>query len=172
MVPSGGGSHLTFAVAGALWEADSSEPWLRRGTHWCWAQLEHPAKLNAYLVKFALNFLDNVPDRARAIAAIEQLRSRLGPDGSMPVEGGTDNERLTPLALSESPDGRSRALFTNEEIDSDLELLERGQQDDGGWTFDFLAWSAGQSVEWRGVLTLRALATLGAHGRIELPHRI
>ncbi len=56
MVPSGGGSHLTFAVAGALWEADSSEPWLRRGTRWCWAQLEHPAKLNAYPVKFALNF--------------------------------------------------------------------------------------------------------------------
>ena len=28
MVPSDGGSHLTFAIAGALWEAGSSEPWL------------------------------------------------------------------------------------------------------------------------------------------------
>ena len=31
------------------------------------------------------------------------------------------------------------------------------------------AWSAGQSVEWRGIVTLLALATLSAHGRIDLP---
>ncbi|MDQ3587382.1 MAG: hypothetical protein M3433_04760 [Actinomycetota bacterium] len=29
--------------------------------------------------------------------------------------------------------------------------------------------SPGQSVEWRGAVTLQALATLAAHGRIELP---
>jgi hypothetical protein len=47
-------------------------------------------------------------------------------------------------------------------------ILEGGQQDDGGWTFDWLAWSPGQTVEWRGALTLRALQVLAAHGRIEL----
>ena len=31
--------------------------------------------------------------------------------------------------------------------------------------FDWLAWSPGQAVEWRGIVTLRALATLRAHGR-------
>ena len=41
--------------------------------------------------------------------------------------------------------------------------------DDGGWTVDFLHWSPGQSVEWRGMATLGALATLHTHGRIELP---
>ena len=45
--------------------------------------------------------------------------------------------------------------------------LEAGQRDDGGWTFDWLEWSPGHAVEWRGALTLRALATLAAHGRIE-----
>lgn len=169
MVPSDGGSHLTFAIAGALWEAGSSEPWLRRATEWCWAKLEGPDELSAYFVKFSLGFLDNAPDQARAGAAIEELRSRLGADGSMPVAGGTENERLTPLTLSERPGRRSRALFTDDQIEADLDLLERGQPDDGGWTFDWLGWSPGQSVEWRGALTLRALATLGAHGRIELP---
>jgi len=169
MVPSDGGSHLTFAIAGALWEAASSEPWLRRATEWCWAMLEGPDELSAYFVKFSLDFLYNVPDQARASAAIEELRSRLGADGSMPVAGGTENERVTALTLSERPSGRSRALFTDDQIKADLDLLERGQQDDGGWTFDWLGWSPGQSVEWRGALTLRALATLGAHGRIELP---
>jgi hypothetical protein len=166
MLPSDAGSHVTFAVGGILWEAGSSEPWLQRATEWCWARLEGPEELGAYEVKFSLDFLDRVPDQARAGTAIERLRSRLEADGSMPVAGGTENERLTPLTLSERPGGRSRALFTDEQIEADLDLLERGQQDDGGWTFDFLAWSPGQSVEWRGAMTLRALATLAAHGRV------
>jgi len=167
MVPSDGGSHLTFAIAAALWEARSSDPWLGRATDWCWAKLENPEQLSAYWVKFALDFLDHVPDQAPARAAIEGLRPLIGADGSLPVPGGTENERLTPLTLSERPDGRSRTLFSDDQIASDLDQLEQGQQQDGGWTFPWLAWSPGQSVEWRGSVTLRALATLGAHGRIE-----
>ncbi len=166
MVPSDGGSHLTFALAGALWEAGSGEPWLGRATEWCWARLEGPDELSAYTVKFALDFLDRVPDEARAGAAIESLRPRIGADGTIPVPGGTEDERLTPLTLSERPGARSRALFRDDQIEADLDLLERRQQDDGGWTFDWLAWSPGQTVEWRGALTLRALATLRAHGRV------
>jgi hypothetical protein len=169
MVPSDGGSHLTFAIAGLLWEAGSTEPWLQRATEWCWAKLERPDELSAYLVKFSLDFLDHVPDQVRAGAAIENLRSRIDADGSMPVPGGTENERLTPLTLSQRPGRRSRALFTDDQIEADLDLLQQGQQDDGGWTFDWLGWSPGQSVEWRGAVTLRALATLHAHGRIDLP---
>jgi hypothetical protein len=168
MAPSDGGSHLTFAIAAVLWEAGASEPWLARATEWCWAKLERPEELSAYWVKFSLDFLDNVPDPVRASAAIEDLRSRIGANGSMPVPGGTEDERLTPLTLSPRPGARSRALFTNEQIEADLDLLEQGQQDDGGWTFDWLAWSPGQSVEWRGAVTLRALDALRAHGRIEL----
>jgi hypothetical protein len=169
MVPTKGGSQLTFAIAGALWEANSSDPWLQRGTEWCWAKLERPDELSAYLVKFSLDFLDHVPDHTRASATIELLRLRIDADGSMHVAGGTENERLTPLTLSPRPHGRSRALFTENQIEADLDLLEQQQQADGGWAFDWLGWSAGQSVEWRGTVTFRALATLGSHGRIQLP---
>jgi hypothetical protein len=169
MVPSDGGSHLTFAIAGALWEAGAHVPWLELGTDWCWARLEGRGELPGYWMKFALDFLDRVPDSARAHAAIEALGSQLDDDGSLPVPGGTEHERLTALALSERPDGRSRSLFTSAQIDADLERLERGQQKDGGWLFDWLAWSAGQSVEWRGGVTLRALLKLSAHGRLAPP---
>jgi hypothetical protein len=168
MVPSDGGSQLTFALAATLWEARSSEPWLRSATDWCWAKLDRPEELGGYAIKFSLEFLDRVPDAERAQAVIEQLRPRIGADGSMPVPGGTENERLTPLTLSPRAGARSRVLFTDAQIEADLDLLEQGQQDDGGWMFDWLAWSPGQSVEWRGALTLKALVTLGAHGRIEL----
>jgi hypothetical protein len=161
ITPSAGGSFLTFALAGALWEAGSGEPWLRRATDWCWARLDGPDELGAYGVKSALDFLDTVPDEPRASAAIERLRPRLGTDGSIPVSGGTEDERLTPLTLSERPGGRSRALFTDDQIEADLDRLEDGQQDGGGWTFDWLDWSPGQSVETRGAVTLRALRILG-----------
>jgi hypothetical protein len=166
MVPSDGGSFLTFAIAARLSEAGSSLPSLVRATEWCWARLDRADELSGYGVKFALDFLDHVPEPAPAAEAIEGLRSRIGADGTMPVPGGTENERLNPLELSPRPGARSRTLFSNDQVEADLDRLERGQRDDGGWTFDWLDWSAGQAVEWRGAVTLRALATLRAHGRI------
>jgi hypothetical protein len=165
MVPSDGGSFFTLAISALLWETSWREPWLQRATDWCWAKLDEADRLDAYWVKFALAFLDQIPDPRRATATIERLRARLDGDGSIAVPGGTANERLTPLALSGRPGARSRVLFTDAQIGADLDALESGQRDDGGWTFDWLAWSPGQSVEWRGIMTLRALATLRAHGR-------
>jgi hypothetical protein len=166
MQPSSGGSFLTYALAAQLRQAGSEDPWLARATDWCWAELESGARLSANGVKFALDFLDTAPDESRANAAIERLRPRIEADGSIAVEGGVEDERITPLALSERPDSRSRALFTEEQIEADLDRLESEQQDDGGWMFDFLAWSPGQTVEWRGALTLWVLFTLHAHGRL------
>ena len=136
-------------------------------TAWCWAAIARPDDLHAYVVKFALGFLDAVPDAPRAAAVIESLRPHIRADGTMPVAGGTEHEHLTPLSISPRPGARSRALFSAEQIDADLDRLERGQGPDGGWTFDFLAWSEGQSVEWRGIVTVLALATLKAHGRLD-----
>ena len=166
MVPSSGGSFLTFALAAQLTLAGSEEPWLDRASDWCWAELDRGDELSANAVKFALDFLDTVPDEARANAAIERLRPRLDADGSIAVGGGLEDERITPLALSERPGARSRALFTQEQIEADLDRLEHEQQEDGGWTFDWLAWSPGQTVEWRGALTLWMLFKLRAHGRL------
>jgi hypothetical protein len=163
MEPSAEGSHLTFAIAARLTEARVTDPWVAHATQWCWNKLENVDALGGYWVKFALNFLDSVPDEERARAAIETFRSRLSGDGSLPVEGGTADERITPVAMSPRPGLRSRALFTQDQIDADLDALERRQQDDGGWTFDWLAWSPGQTVEWRGTVTLQALETLRAH---------
>lgn len=166
MAPSAAGSHLTFGIAARLLEAGVSTPWLDRAGEWCWTRLEQPDQLGAYWIKFALLFLDHVPDESRAAAAIERFRDRLDADGSMPVEGGTADERLTALTLSDRPGRRSRALFDESLIESDLVALEEAQQEDGGWKFDWLAWSPGQEVEWRGALTFQALATLDAHGRL------
>ena len=171
MVPSPGGSQLTFALVAALTRAGCGDPWLTVATDWCWAELARADEAGGYLVKFALGSSTRCPPSGVSRRRSRRCAPGLNADGSVSVVGGTENERLTPLALSPRPDARSRALFAGEQIDADLDLLERAQLEDGGWTFDWLAWSDGQSVEWRGICTLRALATLGAHGRIELPHQ-
>jgi hypothetical protein len=56
MLPSDGGSQLTFALAGVLWEAGSGarreagsgEPWLQRASEWCWSRLQRAADLSGY----------------------------------------------------------------------------------------------------------------------------
>ena len=166
MTPNPDGSFITFGVVSILTRAGIQAPWLDVATSWCWYRIDRPDTLDAYWVKFALDFLDHEADEDRARAAIESLRPRIRADGAVPVPGGTENERLTALTLSPRPSLRSRTLFTNEQLHADLDHLEAGQLEDGGWMFDWLDWSPGQRVEWRGAVTLRAVTTLAAAGRI------
>ncbi len=166
MVDTGGGSHLTFGLAALLGVAGATSDWLSAATAWCWRRLERPKEIQAYWLKFALDFLDRTAEADRAAEVIETLRPLLRPDGSVPVGGGADGEQLTALAIAPRPDARSRALFTADQIELDLDRLAAGQQADGGWTFDWAAWAPAQASEWRGLVTLRALLTLHAHGRL------
>jgi hypothetical protein len=166
MQPQPGGSFLTMSIAGYLHEAGRSGDWLARATEWSWGTVGDLDDRSAYSVKFALVFLDRVPDEDRACEAIEGLRPRLSPDGGVAVQGGVEGERLMPLVLSPRPGLRSRAIFTDDQIESELSLLEAGQHEDGGWDFEFGHWSESQTLDWRGIATVDALATLRAHGRL------
>ncbi|GAA4705111.1 hypothetical protein APR04_001963 [Promicromonospora umidemergens] len=157
---------LTFAITARLWELGLNHPWLDAATTWCWGQLEGEAPVDGYTVLFALNFLDAVPEPDRVAAAVERLRPALRDDGSIAVDGGQDDEQLTPLQLSARPGSPSRALFSSGQISAELDRLEGEQLEDGGWDFDFLHWSPGQTVEWRGIVTLGALRTLRQHERL------
>jgi hypothetical protein len=153
-------SFLTIALAAALHAGKvTDDDWLARATDWSWAQIDAAAKPSAYWLKYACAFLDAVPDADRARAAIAALRSRT--DSSTLVPGdGTEGEALRPLDLSPRPGTPSRELFTQAQIDAHLALVEEEQQEDGGWMFDWLAWSPAQTAAWRGVVTIRALVWL------------
>ena len=161
MVPSEGGSQMTYAIAGLLRRAGLVSEAMEA---WCWERIER-GDLGGYALLFGLRFLDETDDGPRAEAAIERLRPQLGADGSIPVPGGVEGERLSALHLSGPPGSRSRAMFTPEQIEAGLDELEAGQLEDGGWEFDFLHWSPGQVVEWRGIYTVDALRTLSADRR-------
>ena len=77
MEPSEGSGFLTYALAGKLWQAGSGKQWLDAATEWCWTQLEGDEPAGGYTVKFAIDFLDAVPDPPRAAAALERMRPAL-----------------------------------------------------------------------------------------------
>ncbi|MBV8219207.1 MAG: hypothetical protein JO325_12145 [Solirubrobacterales bacterium] len=160
------GSMLTFALAGVLHAgAVTDDEWLARATEWCWRGIEDTGrKPTGYWLKFACTFLDAVPDEDRARAALTSLRLRLDPAAFAPA-GGTEGERLRPLDISPRPGSRSRRLFSETDIEAHLDEVENEQENDGGWMFDWLAWSPEQTSAWRGIVTIRALTWLRDNGR-------
>jgi hypothetical protein len=160
------GSFLTFGFAAVLHAGRVQDDlWLDRSTAWCWSAIESAEQPNGYWLKNACAFLDAVPDEDRARAAISSLARRIDPAALAP-EGGAEGEGLRPLDLSPYPGSRSRALFTEAQVDAHLDAVEAGQQDDGGWMFDWLAWSPAQTNDWRGNVTIRALTWLRDNGRL------
>jgi hypothetical protein len=75
---------------------------------------------------------------------------------------------LRPLEVVPRPDHAARRLFDDGRIERELDRLEAEQQEDGGWTFTWKAWNPAAAWEWRGVVTVLALRTLRAYGRLEL----
>jgi hypothetical protein len=162
---SGPGSMLTFGIAGVLHAgAVTDDGWLERATDWSWRAIDDVADPSGYWLKFACAFLDAVPDDARARAAIASLRSRVNPEAFAPA-GGAEGERLRPLDISPRPGTRSRELFSDADIAAHLDEVQDGQHEDGGWMFDWLAWSPEQTSAWRGIVTIRALTWLRDNGR-------
>ena len=83
-----------------------------------------------------------------------------------------DDYNLKPLTVIRSPQSELAAAVDPAVLDANLDYLIDAQEADGtwrpNWSWDFVdadAWAAAER-EWRGVLTLRNLATLQAFGRL------
>ena len=86
-------------------------------------------------------------------------------DGHVPVHGGAEDETLRPLDLAPEPGSPARALLDPAVVEADLDRLASGQQEDGGWTVDFVSRSPAGKLDWRGYATVDAIAVLRANGR-------
>jgi hypothetical protein len=82
------------------------------------------------------------------------------------LDPGAEGEVHTPLDFAPYPDSIARRLFDEATIEAHLDHLAASQADDGGWTFNWLAWSPVAASEWRGSRTMDALRTLRANGRL------
>lgn len=155
----------TGLITGTLQARGTSHPWLDRATEVMWARIGSLTEPSGYDMFGVLRFLQHVPDRDRA----RQVFGRVGPliiDRKLvSLDPETPGEVHFPLDFAPEPDSLARGLFDDATIKAHLDHLAQAQRDDGGWTFNWLAWSPAAEREWRGFLTVDALRVLRANGR-------
>jgi hypothetical protein len=159
---------ITAGIAAMAYRLGLDHPWLDRATEYCWSNVGQARSGLAYTFRSFVDFLDAVPDRGRAEAELDALADRIPADGLLRVNAGSEGEVLRPLEVVPRPDHAARRLFDDGLIERELDRLEAGQREDGGWTFTWKAWNPAAAWEWRGVVTVLALRTLRAYGRLEL----
>ena len=104
-------------------------------------------------------------DRGRARDALTAVGQMIFDQGMVALEPGTPGEVHTPLDFAPLPGSLSRDLFGETLIAAHLDQLAAAQLGDGGWMFNWQAWSQAAEREWRGVVTVDALHLLRANGR-------
>jgi hypothetical protein len=162
----------TGQIAGTLHARGFSHPWLDGATAVMWNRIE---KLGSglpdgpgggYEMFGVLAFLQHVPDRDRAREAFGRVGPLITEREMVALDPEAPGEVHGVLAFAPEPDSLARALFDDATVESHLDHLVRGQRDDGGWTFNWPAWSPDAERDWRGFLTVDNLRLLRANGRL------
>jgi hypothetical protein len=163
------GSLLATSLLYApLVRAGVEHPWLGRAESFCWARIDAIESTHPYEVEAAVTFLDAARDRTRAERAGERLGRLVKQQdlvGTQP-EGYTEGEIHHPHDFARRPDSLARPWFTDDEMDASLDHLAAQQQDDGGWRITWAVWLPPIQYEWSGIVTIAALKTLRAYGRV------
>jgi hypothetical protein len=155
--------YSTGQITAVLYARGVDHPWLAGATEVMWSRIDALTDAQAYELIGAARFLDAVPSRERARAALEHLapalhaQVTLDPDAPGEVHGILD--------FAPEPQSLARALFDDATVQRHLDHLAAGQREDGGWTFNWPAWSPAAEADWRGSLTVDALLMLRANRR-------
>jgi hypothetical protein len=156
----------TALLAGSLHAGGVAHPWLDRATGLLWSRIGALTTTGPYDVRALLWFLANVPDRERAAAALDKIGPMITEQGLVALDPETPGEVHFPLDFAPLPTSPARRFFSPSVIDAHLDHLAAAQRDDGGWTFNWMAWSPAAEREWRGHMTVEALRTLRANDRL------
>jgi hypothetical protein len=156
----------TGDIAATLHARGVEHPWLDGATDLLWRRIDELDDPGPYAFRGLLRFLQHVPDRGRAERAFERVGPLLFEWDMVALDPGAEGEVHTPLDFAPSPDSIGRRLFDDATIEAHLDRLADGQADDGGWTFNWPAWSPVAASEWRGSRTVDQLRTLRVNGRL------
>ena len=157
----------TAQLAAAALRLGLEHPWLAAAVGYCWEHVEDVSPGDAYAFLYTVDFLDATPDRPRADRELDRLADLLPADGRLVVGGGAEGEELEPLVIAPWPTHAGSRLFDPALLNRGLDALEAEQGTDGGWDFTFAKWNPAAAWEWRGAVTVNALRTLQAYGRVD-----
>ncbi|MBB4931034.1 hypothetical protein F4561_001854 [Lipingzhangella halophila] len=159
-----GGLNPTAAIAGLLHKHHISHPWRDHATAFCWSRVSSMRWTDPYEAMAVCTFLQHAANQQRARQEIDRIAPMI--TAVIESDPAATGHVHKPLDLVTSPDHIARRLFADSEIEEHLDALEQEQQDDGGWPLSWQNWTESTTPEWRGIVTLRRLLTLRAHGRL------
>jgi hypothetical protein len=84
------------------------------------------------------------------------------------ADAGDPEYGVTPLQFAPTPDSFWRQLFDDQQIEAHLDRLAADQQEDGGWKIRWEPPGVAATLEYRGIVTVAALRTLKAYGRLSI----
>jgi hypothetical protein len=157
----------TASIAAYALTLGTEHPWVGRASEWCFDTLEQdgpPSEVHA--LRCVARFLDAAPDRERATALGPSIAAALPGTTLYQEEPDPDQYGLTPLEFAPSPASLARSWFDDDLIERHLVHLERQQRPDGGWPIAWEPPSQASLCDWRGMVTIHALRTLQAYGRL------
>jgi hypothetical protein len=163
------GMNPTAGLCGQLYRLGYAHPWRDRATAYCWQVLESgrlPDEVHA--LSETLVFLEHVPDCERAERLAGVVLEQMLAQQMFHLDPATPGYGLSPLQIAPVPSARWRTLFTDAQIDAHLDHLLAAQGWDGGFPITWAPPSAASSLEWRGAITVNAVRTLTAYGRIKV----
>src|ERR1035437_119112 len=156
----------TATIAGSLLKNGIPHSLLDMASDFCWEQTENMSDITPYRARALIPFLDHVQDRPRAKRAWDRISRLILEDGHVALDPHAAGEVHFPLDYAPTPNTLARRLFSDELINEHLDALVAKQQADGGWLFNWQVWTPITKPEWRGWVTVGALNTLQAYGRI------
>jgi hypothetical protein len=154
----------TGMTAGTLHARGFHHRWLDRATELMWARIGALTEPAAYEMFGVLRFLEYVPDRDRAEAAFGRIGPLILEGKLVTLDPEAPGETHGVLDFAPEPGSLARTLFDDVSVQAALDHLAQAQLGDGGWTFNWPAWSPAAERDWRGFLTVDALRLLRANG--------
>jgi hypothetical protein len=156
----------TGLLAGTLHARQLRHPWLDHATELLWTRIGALTTTTPYDMRAVAYFLDHVAERDRAAKVFGQVGPLILDQGLVTLDPGAPGEVHGPLDFAPLPASLARSLFAPGIIEAHLDHLAAAQRDDGGWMFNWQAWSPAAELEWRGAVTLNALLLLRGNGQI------
>ena len=154
----------TASIASLLHKNEIHHPWLDKATAYCWQLIDNLQFTSGHDFLCAMQFLEYVPERAKAERAFARLSTLLLESGQITYDPLASGYVFMPLFYAPTPQSMGRRLFEAATIQSHLKVLTEKQQEDGGWPITWPAVSPACEMEFRGVVTIGALKTLQAYG--------
>lgn len=156
----------TAAIVGLLLKHGVRRPWVDRATDYCWQAISEGSTEEVHELATILTFLENAPDRPRAEREFGRIAERLFAARLVELDPEATGYVRKPLDWAPTPTSWCRRLFDDRVIAAHLDALAARQQPDGGWTISWPPMSPLVELEWRGFVTVDALKTLSAYGRL------